>query len=412
MSEGLKKGERTVVVSAIISFFLVLIKGFAGFISGSIVLISDALDSLSDLIVMGASWFGLRIAQREPDEKFPYGYYKAESITSLIISFLIIYASIELIKRGYSRLFETVSTNNPLLAVSAAVISLITSFFLYKYLLSKGKSIDSHLLKTSAGERLTDCFKSFIVMITVGLNYYGVPYVEGIVSIIISLMVLEVGVSSAKDSVIALMDVSSSKEIEERVKEVVKKIKGVKDFSDLKLRKSGPFVFGEINIKVKKFINVDKAHRITDRIEDKINKEIKKVESFIVHVEPYLGIRQKIALPIKKDKGLNSIIMKNFGRAENFLFINIKKDKVESKYVKKNKFKDKEVRAGLNAASLVVEEEVDSVIIKELGKISFHTLRDNLINIYKTDEKIVKKTVDLFFNNELLRLKKPTRRRK
>ena len=90
----LKKGQRTALISSLISLLLEILKGIVGVLANSGVLIADALESTIDITSGLASFFGLKIAQKKPDEKFPYGYYKAENIASLFISGLIIYAAI------------------------------------------------------------------------------------------------------------------------------------------------------------------------------------------------------------------------------------------------------------------------------------------------------------------------------
>ena len=87
----LKKGERVIVYITFITIALFTLKLLAGLLSGSISLIGDAIDSFSDIFVMFASWFGLRVSQRSPDRKFPYGYYRVETLISLIVSVLIFF---------------------------------------------------------------------------------------------------------------------------------------------------------------------------------------------------------------------------------------------------------------------------------------------------------------------------------
>ncbi len=405
----LKKGELVVRNSGIVSLFLLVIKIVAGLITGSIVLLSDSLDSASDLVGMIAAWFGLKIAQRKPTKKFPYGYYKAESLASLFVSFLILYASIELIISGVSKIFVKPAITIPLFAILTAFASLITSYVLSRYLKAKGTEINSSLLINSSKERLIDAVKSSIVLVSIIASYYGVFYVESIVTIFISLLVLRVGLFSIKDSVVALMDVSPSKEVENKIINIIKEIKGIEGYSGLKLRTSGPFIFGHVKIKVKKYINVKKAHEIADELEAKVKHAVKQIDTFLVHVEPYKSTKQKIVIPIKENKGLDSKVTSQFGRADNFIFITLKKGKIKSFYAKKNIFKGKKIRAGLSAVKYVLKENIDALVTASIGEISFHTLRDNLVDVYKTNGLSVKDVVRNYLNNKLTLLKSPTK---
>ncbi|RLJ00130.1 MAG: hypothetical protein DRP03_01650 [Candidatus Aenigmatarchaeota archaeon] len=407
----LRKGSKAASISFIICFILALVKGLVAFITGSVVLLSDALHSGADMVVMLASWFGLKIAERKPSEKFPYGYYKAESLATMFISFFILYSSINLLKEGYERLFLVPKIHMPALALFAASLSFITSFIISRYLMRTGREINSQLLVTSSKERLMDAVSSAVVFVAILLSYYRVLYAEGIVTILISLMILKIGLSAVKDSVFALMDVSPSKESEEIIKRIIKSTRGVVGFNNLRLRKSGPFIFGEVSIKVKEFINVEKAHEIADEIEERIKKRLNIVDSFIVHIEPYKGEKHKIAIPIEKPMGMGSRVTKFFGRSKFFLFVTTDKKNISGFYSKRNPFSEKQIRAGLATAHFLIKENVDVLVTKEIGEISFHTLRDHLVDIYKIKGETAGEVVNNFLNNNLIRLKKPTQRK-
>jgi len=86
----LKRGERAAKISSLAATLLLFSKGLVGTLSGSIALIADAVHSLSDVSTCLAVWFGLRFAQKKPTEAFPYGYYKAETLASLVVSVVIL----------------------------------------------------------------------------------------------------------------------------------------------------------------------------------------------------------------------------------------------------------------------------------------------------------------------------------
>lgn len=89
-SLSLISGEKAAAYSAVATLLLACFKGMVGYLSGSVALTTDAFHSGADSITRFASWFGLKVSQRKPDEKFPYGYYKAETLTALFVSIIII----------------------------------------------------------------------------------------------------------------------------------------------------------------------------------------------------------------------------------------------------------------------------------------------------------------------------------
>lgn len=407
----LKKGEKTALITTFAKLFLALGKAAVSLLSGSLVLMTDALHSGVDVIPIFASWFGLKISQKEPDEKFPYGYYKAESIATLFISVFILYAAVELALEGYSNLFTIPEVSYTVIASSAAVVSIIVSGWVSRFQKSIGEEINSQALIVNSKESLMDVFSSIVVLIAIVLSYYRVPYVTGVVTIAISILIFKVGLESVKDSSYALMDVSPSKEIEKKIVEIIDGISGVEGFEDLKLRKAGPFIFGECVVKIRKFVDVERAHEISDNLEEKIKDEIEQIEYFTLHIEPRESKKKKIAIPVDDKQGLRSEISDHFGRANYFALVSIDEKEIEDVELKENEFKEKKVRAGLAVSHFIAGEKIDILVTKQIGEISFHVLRDHLVDVYKAEGQRVQEIVDSFVDDKLERLDEPTRQK-
>ncbi len=409
---NLKKGQRLTEVAAGLETVLAGSKVIIGLISGSVVLISDAVHSVSDLFTIFASWLGLKLAQKEPDEKFPYGYYKAENLTTVIISGLIFYAFGQMVVRGLSRLTSLSAIQVPYLAMGISLLDAVILFFFGRYEVKIGQEINSQSLISLGKENRTHILTSSAVFFGTLATVNNIPYVEGIITLVISGLILKIGIEAAKEGVLGLMDVSPGENLHQEVITAVEEIPGVEEAFDLKLRQSGPFVFGQVKVGIKKEVEVDRAHKIADQIEAKVKNNFRDIDSFFVHIEPHTDEYSHLAFPIDNDKGLQSKVAKEFGRADNYLFVNIKKDKIIGEYAVKNPYREKEVRAGLAVVKLINAQRANIVITKEIGEISFHTLRDYLIDVYLTDEKTVKEAVDLYIDEKLKKTSQPTKEKK
>ncbi len=409
--EKLKKGQKVAGTAIWLEGALVIAKTIIGLLSGSLVLITDAIHSGSDILSIIASWFGLKIAQRKADQRFPYGYYKAENIGTLIISFLIIYAFYVMFTQGCTRLFSFSQIKIPLLALGISLFDALVMFFFGKYEIKIGKQVNAQSLVALGKENKTHIFSSLAVFIGTLSAYFKIPYIEGGITIAISLLILKIGLSVAKDSVLALMDVSPSKEIEQRIVDEIESVPGVEEFFDLRLRKSGPFIFGETKIGIRKFVDVMRAHEIADSIEEKIKKKVPQVDSFTIHIEPFKSDFQHLVIPISEKKGLDSKVTNSFGRAPYFLFINLKGNEIKGFYILQNPYKDKSIRAGFAASKLITKQKSEILITNQIGEISFYTLRDNLIDVYQSSGGTVKNIVNQFIKGKLIKLKKATRKK-
>jgi len=397
----LQQGQKAAFIIIIAIALLACLKAAAGFLTGSMILLSDAIHSASDILAIFASWAGLKIAQKKPDKKFPYGYYKAENLATAFVSFIILWAGINFAREGYAKLFEVPVLKLAPLALAAAGISILVDFFSSNYLKTAGKKINSQALLTNAADKKNDIFVSGLVFISIFLSYRQIPYIEGLATILISLLILKVGLSSLKNSVLALMDVSPGREIEEKVEKAIESVEGIECFSDLKLRKSGPFVFGSAKVGVRKYLDVQRAHQLADKIEKEIKQKIPQINSFIVHIEPYISDYQHLVIPVKTEDQLKSPIYPKFARAPYFLFVNLKKNKIIGFYFLKNPYQKLKVKAGLSVAKMIIKQKSDTLITPQIGEIAMIALKNNLVDIYLAKEKNAEQAIKNYNQGKL-----------
>lgn len=403
----LKKGQKLAEKAAILETILAGAKTIVGLTSGSMALISDAIHSGSDLLTIFTSWLGLKIAQKKPDKNFPYGYYKAENLGTLLISFFIFLAAGKMLTEGYSRLFSFSSVKLPFLALTISLIDAIILFFFGKYEVKIGRQINSQSLIAMGSENKTHLFSSTAVFIGTLAAYYHIPHLEGIVIIIISFLILQIGFSSAKQALFSLMDVSPGKEIEDKVARLIKNTLGVEDFLDLRLRKTGPFVYGQVKIAVRKSIDVSRSHQIADEIEENIKKKIPIISSFNVHVEPFQSDFSHLIIPVNQKTDLSAKLAPRFARAPYFLFVNLKANKTKGYYFLANPYKKQSSKAGLSAAKLVMKQKSGILLTPQIGEIAFYSLHTYLVDIYQSQGQTARQAINYFIKNKLSLLKTP-----
>lgn len=411
MKDIFQRGKRATLFAGTATVIFAFLKGIVGFFSGSIVLIADAVHSAADSLSTFLAWFGLKISQRKPTERFPYGFYKAETIVSLFISLLILFVGFDILKESIQKLFLSYQLNFPLLSIGVAFLDAFVMFVLGTYELKVGKEINSQSLIADGTESRMHLLSSSIVIGGLISKILNIPYIEALMGMIISLFVLRVGIFSLKNSIYSLLDVSPSKEIEEEIRKILNQIAGVSGVEGLKLRKSGPFIFGEVYIKIKKNINLERAQEISKEVEEKIKRRIKEIDSFIVIPLPWQTTEEKICIPVEEKKDLDSKISNHFGRSNYFLICEIRNNKIEKITVEENPFKEKEVRAGLAVSEWLKNKKIGAVIVREIGLISLHILRDNLIDVYQTKKERAKEALQDFIGKRLRPIKEPTKKK-
>ena len=397
--EKLRRGYKCAAYMLVATFLLAALKFFVGWLTGSIVITADAMHSLTDVIVLFVAFIGIAFAHRPPSKKFPYGYYKAESIASFLISFFIILIALTFFYEGYKRIFEIGKIEEAGIAILTAAFSSLISYAMALYIGKVGRETGMGSLMATSNERKMDSISSLVVMLAIILQVYHIKYVEGIVTMGIASLIFKTGIISFKDAIATLMDVSPSG-IERKIGEILKN-SSIKGYRDLKLRKAGPFIFGEVKLTMDGNMNVDEAHEIADEIEKKI-KGIEGIDDFITHIEPTTKRVRKVAIPVDSE---NKIADK-FGRAKYFLILRVD-DKGWKKIAKiENKYEKKKVRAGLAAANLLEKNGVNEVITKDIGEIAYYALKEKNVKIFY-GEGSINEIMEKYMNGQIELFKKP-----
>jgi cation diffusion facilitator family transporter len=406
---SLKKGEKAARLSTIILLTLSALKGLVSLASGSIALLAGTIDSFSDVFSSIAVWAGLRIAKKKPTERFPYGYYKAETFALLVVSLIIVASSILIMLESFKKFFEVYVISFSDIALVAAALSAIIYYLLAKYKARVGHQIGSQALISEGLHSMVDVYTSMLVFVGVFLAVLGYPVGEALISFLIGVYVLARGLLYGKDAALVLMDVSPSPQRVKEMRKIAESVSGVKGTHYVRLRKSGPVFFGEIHVELQEGLSLERAHMISEEVETRIKERFKDLESVTIHAGLAHRKKMRIAVPILEDKGLDSLTTLHFGNAPYFAFLDVEEGQIVGFYVKENQGAKMSHKKGIQAAHLLVEEKVDVVLAVSLGEGPFHVLGDNLIQIYYLPKSVkIQEAVRLLTQNLLVKMVSPT----
>lgn len=408
--EGLRRGQKVAFIASIITLFLALMKAIVGHLFNSKILIADAFHSGADLLAIFASGFGLWLASKKKTTKFPYGLFKAETLGSLIIGVLIVWAGIEILKDGCHKFYHIARVQSfPILPVSVSIVSIITSYVIAKKEKSVGMSIGSQSLLANASESFLDILTSLVVLTGILLAYAEIPYVESSIIILISLLILKLGLENIWMSLLVLMDANLDPQLQSQIGKSINEINGVKKVEEVKIRQSGPFKMVECKIATDPSLPLYRAHELTDKAENLIAKNYKHIESVFIHVEP---LKEKIIsaiIPVKNIDGLDSIVHGHFGRAPYFVILKISDNTVEIEDFYYNEFLVEKKHVGIKVIKEVIRYKPNALFTSQIGEISFYMLKENFVDIYKAEGGLsVKKIIEKYRNNKIESITAPT----
>lgn len=400
--DALKSGERVIAISFLVNVLVFIMEIIVGTLSNSVSLTADAIHTATDSLGVIAVFLGLRIAQRKPNERFPYGYYKAENIGALVVAFIILLTTVDILIDSFEAILHPRILNIPIVALIVAAIGTVVSYLLSYYKGKTGCRINSQSLIAEAEHSRVDVFATGLVFVGILVSYLGFPIVEAIAGFIVAIFVAFSGIEIAKDSLLVLMDACTDSKLPTQLQEFILQHPKVDGVHFIKIRRAGPFLFVDAHLELSPTFSVNFAHEICDELEEKIKSHFPNIESVNFHVEPGTSESTVIAVPVNSNNArLDDVISEHFSRAPYYLIIRLKhNDVVETKIIE-NPAKDLPSKKGLKIAKALVDMKVSVAISKNIGEITYYALNSLGILIYKTSLSTVKEIINAFINKKL-----------
>ncbi|MDR2389211.1 MAG: cation diffusion facilitator family transporter [Tannerellaceae bacterium] len=275
-------------VSALGNALLSVAKILTGCLAGSLAVLSDGIDSATDVLISLVMIFTARIMQRPPSEKYVYGYEKAEGIATKILSLTIFYAGVQMLISSLEKIFshETRSLPEPM-AVYVTVLSIAGKLALALYQYRQGKRIRSALLIANAKNMRNDVVISLGVLLGLGFTFgLGLPVADAVTSLGVSLFILRSSVGIFLEANVELMDGVRDVSIYRRIFEAVEKVPGASNPHRVRSRMIGNLYMIDLDVEADGNITLQEAHNIADEVEKRIKEAVENVYDIVVHVEP------------------------------------------------------------------------------------------------------------------------------
>ena len=228
MQQREKEIYKVTFIGGITNLLLLIFKFVAGFLGNSAAMIADAVHSLSDFLTDIVVVFFVRISSRKEDANHNYGHGKFETLATVIIGIVLGIVGIGIMKNGVLAIIDTIKGNLPqapnILALIAAIISILTKEILYRYTVRKGKKYNSPAVVANAWHHRSDALSSIGTTIGVGgAILLGASWriLDPIAAVIVSIFILQTAFQLSKAGIDELLEKSLPREIEERVIELI-----------------------------------------------------------------------------------------------------------------------------------------------------------------------------------------------
>ncbi|AQM41277.1 transporter [Staphylococcus cohnii] len=281
--EKLETAQKGAFLSLIVYIILSVTKFIVGYLYDSAAVKADSLNNMTDIIVSLAVIIGLKISIKPADQNHPYGHLKSENISSLLVSFIIMFVGIQVIIENVPELFTNEHHTPNIINIYVSVISGLIMLAVFYINQRIANYTQSSSLNSAAKDNLSDALVSLGTAIGLVFTQFGFPIIDTILAIILGLLIIYTGFGIFKESIFTLSDGFNEQELE-AYKNYVLEIEDVIEVQNIKGRYHGSSVFVDVTIVVKSDLSLEEAHHICDKVEQHMHS--KGISSVYVHPEP------------------------------------------------------------------------------------------------------------------------------
>ncbi|MFR8089151.1 MAG: cation diffusion facilitator family transporter [Lachnospirales bacterium] len=273
------------IVGIILNLLLFAGKYLAGTLSGSLAIMADALNNLSDAGSSMVTLIGFRFAGRGPDMDHPFGHGRYEYISGLVVSFLILWMGIELGRSSIEKIANPEAMEGGWLTILILAASIAVKFYMNYYNRKIGKKIDSSAMKATAMDSLSDCIATTVVLICTVIYLATDVNLDGWGGGLVALFIIYTGITSIRDTLSPLLGQAPDPEYVQKIEMIVKAHPEILGIHDLVVHDYGPghrliSLHGEVSGDGDIYVLHDVIDRIEQELHDKLGCEA------VIHMDP------------------------------------------------------------------------------------------------------------------------------
>ncbi|WP_427706498.1 cation diffusion facilitator family transporter [Staphylococcus parequorum] len=282
-NENLKTAQKGAYLSLIVYIVLSIAKFIVGSMYDSAAVRADSLNNMTDIVVSLAVIIGLKISIKPADKNHPYGHLKSENISTLLVSFIIMFVGIQVVIESVPEIFSKDHHAPNVITIYVSVISGIIMLIVFYINQKLAERTNSSSLNSAAKDNLSDALVSIGTAVGLIFTQFGLPILDTVLATVLGLLIIYTGFRIFKESIFTLSDGFNEQELE-AYKNYVLEIEDVIDVQNIKGRYHGSSIFVDVTIVVESDLSLEDAHHICDKVEQHMHE--KGISSVYVHPEP------------------------------------------------------------------------------------------------------------------------------
>ncbi len=285
------KGEMVTKVSIVTLISIGLLLLLIGYLSDSVALMGSGVDTLGDSFVSFIVLIGLKTLNKPPNSRFQYGYSKIETFVSMAVAIILGLVGIWIFYIAYLSFLSPRELVYPSAAIAISAISSVFFFALGIYKGKMARAMDSLSIKNDARNSLVSGLSSSVVLVGLALSYLGLYHADAVAGMVMAVFTCLTSFFAIRESSLVLLDVCTCPGVRGNIKELAESVEGVKRVHEVLLRKSGPYILGDMHIKIDGKLSVYEAHEIVEKVERLAKKNVPFLKRLTIKVEPIKKLR-------------------------------------------------------------------------------------------------------------------------
>lgn len=278
--------ERVTVLSIVVTTSVGLVELFVALLFGSIALIAAGLDALTDTASSVGILAGLRISRRPADRGHPYGHFQAETFAAAVLSVLLLIAALRVAYLAVENLLVGSVPKTIFEPMVAGAVAILVLGALGKIKIVTGRKNRSMAVVADGYHTLSDAASSAAVVAGLFFVGLGYPWVDSVVALGISALILRWSFRIGREAIDTLMEASPGQDVIKKINDICMGTPGVLGCHQRRAHRLGSRIIADVHIYVDPKISVAKGHEIASKVERRLKSGIKGLVSVTVHTEP------------------------------------------------------------------------------------------------------------------------------
>ena len=288
-------GKTAGAIGIVTNLLLFAAKIIVGILSGSITIVADAINNLSDAGSSIITLLGFKISAKPADRNHPFGYARIEYVASMIVSFLILFVSVSLFSESIQKILNPTETDYSIVVMIILAVSVLGKLWLFLFGRSAGKRLNSGVIRASATDSLSDAGATFAVLISAIIATYTGVNIDGYMGVAVSIIIFIAGIKVLNETKNSILGSAPEPEVVEGIHNIVKEYPQILGVHDMVVHNYGPGnTICSFHAEVDGKVNVFETHDCIDNVEKQLYHDLGIRAT--IHMDPIVTDDEKVSV--------------------------------------------------------------------------------------------------------------------